>query len=272
MGLITGQKLTNYYELFKDISITFNKDVIATTGIQNNQIFLKCLGEQWRCIPYSTSMVEAKVISSLSKDQFEKITKANNIVSLRFSFDRGDKAGPVTFFIASKITGFNAYNKDNPDLNIVSVSYTQRPPDDHIAIIGALIDANVNAKRRKDERIELTAETVKLLTLKSVSTILFINQIPRKAILRDISFSGAKIIIPGVGKLLLNQTGILKMPFESEQIDMQVKIVRYEEFKGRKDLTILAIEFDLESIPMGYKIKLNNFLDQIRLKKRSVPE
>ena len=42
------------------------------------------------------------------------------------------------------------------------------------------------------------------------------------------------------------------------------QIVRYEDVEGRKDLTAIAIDFDEQSIPMTFKMHINDYLSQVR--------
>ena len=85
-----------------------------------------------------------------------------------------------------------------PDLLLLNIEYTQRAPDDLIEKLGILVDAKANTTKRGDERIELNAEAMRKLALAKKETIVYIENIPRRCILRDISFSGAKFIMAGI--------------------------------------------------------------------------
>ena len=74
---------------------------------------------------------------------------------------------PITFFVTCQPTGFTHYTVQGPDVQFVTLEFTQRPPDDLIQILGILLEANCNAQQRKDERIILTPETMKKLGLES---------------------------------------------------------------------------------------------------------
>lgn len=223
---------------------------------------MKCLGTQWPCVIYSSSMVGAKVVAGLTQDFFNKIRSANNVVSLRFSFNQQDKTDPLAFFIPAKITGYNPYNKEKPDLMFITLDFTQRPADDLIAILGRLLETNVNSKKRKEERIEVTDEVQRSLGLKSKSTYIYIESIPRKCILRDISFSGAKCITSGIGKFLDNKPIHLSLEFDDAKKPTQIPgtIIRHEAVQGRKDILALAIHFDEASVPMDYKMRINEYI------------
>jgi hypothetical protein len=78
---------------------------------------------------------------------------------------------------------------------------------------------------------------------------------------RDISFSGAKIIMVGVAKFLVNREVGLRVDFDDPRESFMIKgtFVRSESVEGRKELIALAIEFT-GAVPMGYKVRLNEYL------------
>ncbi len=262
MPLITSQKISRYFELFSNVEVSFNKEVVKAIKLNPTQIFLKCLGEQWPCVIFSTSLLGAKVVVSMKSEMFEKVRKANNLVSLRFSFKQVDKSNELSFFVSSKITGFNSYNKGNPDLNFVNLSYTQRPPDDLISILGQLLEATINAKKRNENRILLTADNIKKLGLKSKNGIFYVQNVPRNCIIRDLSFSGAKIIVVGVPKFLVKKEVILKIEsFDRATMEVPGNILRFEQVEGRKDLAAIAINYAQDKIPVEYKMMINEFIE-----------
>lgn len=266
MALVTSQQISKFYNIYKNIDVTFTKQVIEATGLNTKQIFLKCINNQWPCIIYSSSMTGAKVIANLDEPQFEQIRKANNLVSLRFSFSLADKTDPIAFFVTAKVTGYNPYNKDNPNLHFINLTYTQRPPDDLIEILGVLLEANINSKKRKEERILITVDSLRKLGFISKDVQVLIENVPRKGILRDVSFSGAKVIIIGIAKFLDQKQVVLKLQLEEQKKSLLLKgnVLRVEPVEGRKDLAAVGIQFDESSIPMEYKLIINHYLTHLR--------
>ncbi|MFP4364303.1 MAG: PilZN3 domain-containing protein [Spirochaetia bacterium] len=266
MGIRTSQQIVKYYDSFKETDVTFNKGVIHATGLNAQQVYLKYIGQQLPCIIYSTSMVGAKVIANIRQDQFQKMRDANNLAALRFSFKQTDKTDPLTFFVSSKVIGFTPYSKENKSLNIISLQYTQRPPDDLIEILGKLLDANVNSKKRKEERITVTTDSLRKLGLKSKEAMIYIQGVPRKCIMRDVSFSGVKVLMIGVAKFLMEKEAFLKVETEDTRkiLELKGKIVRYEPVEGRKDIAAVALNFHEDTIPMEWKLKINEFIRNTR--------
>ncbi len=266
MSITTSQQITKYYELYQNIDVTFTKEVIHATGLLPQQVFLKCMGEQWPCVLYSTSFVGAKVIASVKPALFDKIRRANNLVSIRFAFRDTGKGDPITFFIAGKVTGFSPYNQGAGDLQFLTFQFTQRPPDPLIEVLGHLLEANVNSTKRREERILITQDSLRKLAILSKETYLFIQGVPRKCILRDISFSGAKVIIVGIAKFLVQKDCILRMDMDEprESYNLKGKIVRSEDVEGRKDLAAVAINYEANAVPMIYKMHINDYFAQTR--------
>src|SRR6056297_11330 len=267
MPIMTSQQINNYFDQFKDSEITFTKEVIRATGLKPKLVFLKSAGYHLPCIIYSVSMTSAKVIANISSDMHEQIRNANNLVSLRFAFKESDKIDPLMFFVSARVTGYNPYNSEKPNLNFISIEFTQRPPDDLIAILGQIFEAKLISQKRKEERININADSVKKLGIKTKSASVYIQGVPRTCIIRDLSFSGAKVILAGVGKFLLEKEAAVHIEtVEKGQIEINGKIIRNEPVEGRKDLIAIAIQFEEEKTPIEYKMTLNEYFKQKKMK------
>jgi len=273
MGVITSQKIINLYERYKTIDVTFTKEIIQVSALITNQVFLKCVGDFWPCVIYTSSFQGAKIVANIKSGIVKKIEKANNMTSLRYSFRNPDTGNPVTFFVNAKSTGSAPYG-GSPDMAIITLQFTQRPPDDLIEIMGRILDANINSTKRKEERILITADSLRRMNLVSKDIVVFIQGVPRRCILRDISFTGAKVIMVGVPKFLVDKEIALRMDFEDpkECLILKGKFIRAEPVEGRKELVALALILDESVIPMGYKIRINDFLSQVRADTRGSEE
>ena len=259
MGLITSQKIITFYEKYKSIDVTFSKEIIQVTGLDAEQVHLKCGGDFWPCVIYSTSFLGARVAANIKSGLIQKLTTTGNLVSLRFCFKPPDRNAPVTFIVSARVAGNSPYN-DSKEVALFQLQYTQRPPDDLIEIIGKVLDANVNSSKRKDERIVITPDSVRKLNIIAKEPTVFIQGVPRRCMIRDISFSGAKIIMVGVPKFLIDREAALQVDFEDPKENFLIKgiFVRAEPVERRKELIALAIEFT-NPVPMGYKMRLNDY-------------
>jgi hypothetical protein len=269
MSVLTKQKIASYYDRYKGIDVTFTKEIIQVTGLITQQVLIKCVGDFWPCVVYSSSFEGAKVVANIKSGLTEKLQQANNSISLRLCFRSPDSGQPVTFFVTARVAGYTTYG-GSTDTALFNLQFTQRPPDDLIEIMGRVLDANINSSKRKDERVLLTADSLRKLRFLSKDTAAFIEGVPRRCILRDISFSGAKIIMMGVAKFLVDRDTALRLDFDDprESFLVRGKFVRAETVEGRKELIALAITFDESTIPMGYKVRLNDFLSVVRADNR----
>ncbi|MDR2102798.1 MAG: PilZ domain-containing protein [Treponema sp.] len=269
MGVLTSQKITTYFERFKTIDVTFTKEIIQVTGLITQQVYLKCVSDFWPCIIYSSSFQGAKLVANIKSGLLEKLQQANNMVSLRFCFRSPETGNPVTFFVSARSVGYAPYGGSH-DVAMFTLQFSQRPPDDLIEIMGRVLDANVNSSKRREERILLTVDNQRKLNILSKEEAVFIQGVPRRCILRDLSFSGAKIIMMGLAKFLVDRESTLRIDFDDprESFLLKGKIIRSEIVEGRKDLVALAMRFDESQIPMGYKIRINDYLGQVRADNR----
>ena len=171
----------------------------------------------------------------------------------------------LSFFVSGKVVSCTPYTV-TPDLLLLNIEYTQRAPDDLIEKLGLLVDAKANATKRGDERIELNAEAMRKLSLTKKETIVYIENIPRRCIVRDISFSGAKFIMAGIAPFLLNKDCVLKFDFDDPTVvvGLRGKIVRAELVETRKDLIAVAMAHTPSSVPLAYKIRLTQYFNQQR--------
>jgi len=265
MGVLTSQKIATYYDRFKDIDVTFTKDMIQVTGLLTQQIHLKCGNDFWPCVVYSASFSGAKVVANIKTGLLTKLQAVNNFGSLRFCFKPPGETNTVTFFVAARIMASAPYG-NSQDVNMFTLQFSNRPPDDFIEIVGRVLDANVNSAKRKDVRIPLTADNLRKLNLMSTESAVFIQGVPRRCILRDLSFSGSKIIMMGVAKFLVDKEGAVRIDFNDprESFTIKGKFVRAENVEGKKEMVALGLTFDEVSVPMGFKIRLNDMLSSTR--------
>ena len=269
MGVLTVQKVASYYERYKGVDVTFTKDMIQITGLVTEQVHLKCGSDFWPCVFFATSFQGAKIVANTKSGLMDKLQRANNLVSLRLCFKNIDMPSPVTFFVSGRVLGSVPYKNSN-EISLLNIQFTQRPPDDLIEVIGRVLDANVNSAKRKEERIAITGETLHKIKLLSKETSAYVQGVPRRCILRDLSFSGAKIIMMGVAKFLVNKETAMRLDFDDprEIFLLKGKFIRSEEVEGKKEMIALALEYNEALIPMGYKIRINEYLNTVRADNR----
>lgn len=259
-NIATNQLINKYYDLYRENEITFTKDILRTLRVDPRQIYVKCGGEQWPCIINSTSFQMAKIVIGTAGGAFQKITKKDAPPSsIRYCF-MDEEGNPLYFFISSKVSNVTPYMNSN-ELAIVTLTFTQRPPDDLIMRLGSLIDANSSFINRKDERILLNDNSKRALGINKKESIVYVQNVPRRCILWDISFSGTKIIIMGLPNFLKGRDCVIRFMFvePDEIIDVKGTIVAADMVEGRRDLVTAGIKFDENQVPLSYKMRINEF-------------
>lgn len=263
--LITSTTLNRYYHDYKDTEVTFSKEIMRTLKMDPRQIYIKSSGLQWPCIINSTTFNIAKIIVGTKSGAYQVLSKKQPTpVSLRFSFYESD-GQLMSFFVSAKVQLCQPY-MNSSELAIVQLQYTQRPPDDLIQMIGNLLDANVNAVKRKEDRILINQDSMRRLGIAKKEMTISIQNVPRHCILQDLSFGGAKVVLMGLAQYLLNKEVQLQLEFEEphEIISLNGFVVGANFIEGRKDIIVVSIKFVEESISLSYKIHINKYITSVR--------
>ncbi|MBS7260966.1 MAG: PilZ domain-containing protein [Treponema sp.] len=253
--------ISRYYDLYRDKEITFTKETLHYLRIDPRQIYIKCAGGQWPCIINSTSFQYSKIILGVGSGAIAEIKKKPDMpVQVRYCFIQEDNT-PLSFFVTGHVTQIFPFKETN-ELVIITISFTQQPPDDLILRMGQFIDTNENFTNRRDERIIINKDIVRRLNLEKEETIINVSGVPRRCILRDLSFGGCKVMCMGVPKFLVNKDSDLKLTFIEPQVSFNIPgiIKNAESLEGRKDICLISIAFNPEQVPMQFKVLINQFL------------
>lgn len=263
--MVTSQQLKKFFEQFADIEVTFTRQVSQTLGLLPKFVFLKCQADTLPCIVYSSSLREAKVLLNLRASSLRQLQQVDGAVSLRFCFERTEHGGqPLAFFVGAKLTALTAYNKEAPDLYLVSLEYTQRPPDDLIEMLGGLLEANTNAQKRSEVRIDVNPATLRTMGLESREASFTLEGSESRCILRDLSFSGAKVLVHGRSESFTDRQITLTLSFSDSRQPVRLpgRVLRWEAMANREDIGAIGIRFDTAQVPMPYKLAINACLRQ----------
>ncbi|MBR1720928.1 MAG: PilZ domain-containing protein [Treponema sp.] len=266
MGITTSQQLTKYYDQYRDTELTFTKDIIRALGLDPRQVYVKCNGGQWPCIINSTSFQHAKIIVGTKGGAFQALAaKDNPTANVRFCFNEQEGDGIITFLVSSRVAEIRPY-MNSKDLVIVTLQYTARPPDDLIEICGRLLEANANAIRRREERIPINEDSKRKLNLAKEECTVIVQGVPRHCVIRDISFSGARVILIGLAQFLKGKDAVLRLEFNepSEILSIKGAIVSTDLIQGRKDICLASLKFDESALPFSFKMHLNSYLTSVR--------
>ena len=269
MAVLPRQKIQDYYIEFRNIPITFHKEVIQVTGLQTKQIILKCGSDFFPCVIYSTSFEEAKIVASNKSGLMDKLKETNNSASIKFCFKVPSSGEQVAFLVTARVTASAPYEAGS-DMSMFTLQFSQRPPDDLIEIVGRIIEANKSFTKRKDERIAITPETVRKLRFTPKEIGVTIDGVPRRCILRDISFTGARLVMLGISKFLIDKQITIKFEFDEpdETCNITGKSIDVEKVAERKDMVVLNVLYN-DPVPMAYKVRLSDYLNTIRTDTRA---
>lgn len=261
MPLPSSQLIQRYYDIYRDKEITFTKQTLHYLRIDPRQIYVKCAGGQWPCIINSTSFQFVKIILGVGSGAIAEIKKNPNMsVQVRYCFIQEDNT-PLSFFVTGHVSQISPF-KDTNELVLITVSFTQQPPDDLIMLMGQFIDTNENFLNRRDERIIINKEIIRRLGLEKEETIIDISGVPRRCILRDLSFGGCKVMCMGIPKFLMGKEASLKLSFIEPPFNFIIPgvIKNAESLEGRKDIVLASIAFTPDQVPMQFKVLINQFL------------
>ena len=254
-------QITRYYDVYRDKEIIFTKETLHYLRIDPRQIYIKLAGGQWPCIINSTSFQFVKIILGIGSGALVNLKKnPASPVQVRYCFIQEDNT-PLSFFVTGRVTEAVPF-KDTKELILLTISFTQQPPDDLIYKVGQFIDTNENFVNRREERIIINKEVVRRIGMEKEETIISITNVPMRCILRDISFGGAKIMCMGIPKFLVDKDVVLRLSFIDPQVyfDIPGIIKHAETMEGRQDIVIVSIAFKPETVPMQYKVLMNQFL------------
>ncbi len=259
--LYTRHKVDNLYFSYCSESVTFNKNVRDTTGLILNLVQLKCGEKTAPIIVYSMSMLNVNLIISVKNfSNFRRLNeKESRQISLKLAFDKENSAEPIIFFLPVKISASKNYNSDNIFL---LVEFIRKPPDTIIIMLGELIKIKTLSDKREDKRIQVNKHTIKKLHFSTTSGILELNNIKKKCLVKDISFTGMKLIAAGNKQDFINKKVSIKLQF-ADNIGVNSidgTIGRTDLIGESKDFVALGVSLDNNTLPFDYKNIIADFL------------
>jgi hypothetical protein len=255
-----SKRLAVLYDGFADTEVAFNANVILSSGLVTGDVHLKFGDASLPCVLYACSMKGARVIAEVGSTFGGALAHHGGLATLRLGFRNADVPGVLGLFLPSRVDSVSEYNPQKPQYKFVSLSFVQRAPDVLIEILGSLQEIAATEARRRDERIVINEETMKKVGLQSKESCVAIDGDARRCLLRDISFSGAKVLVSTQGQLPGNSRVTLKLSRcdapDSTVIDGSV--VRVEEVNGRDDIVALSIRYAGEP-PISYRQRISGY-------------
>jgi hypothetical protein len=77
----------------------------------------------------------------------------------------------------------------------------------------------------------------------------------------------------GVAKFLVDKDISLRLDFDDprESFLIKGKFIRADSVEGKQEMLALAMQFDDNQVPMGYRIRINEFINTVRADSRVNP-
>jgi hypothetical protein len=261
MAEAKSQLLASYYKKYSAHKITFTTEVVKTLNLDLRQVYIKCINSQWPCIINSASLSMARIIIGTKSGAFNLLQHKKGVVSLHFSFLKHEDV-PINFFISSRVTDILPYN-DSEELAIVTLTYTQWPPDDLIEILGQYADAGANDNHKKEERIPITSDTVRKLSLSSDEVFIVLEGALQRCMLRDLTFNGARVLLSGVRGKLATKNVLIRLEFDDLEKPINLPgVIKAISLVAGDNMAIAILHYEESMIPMAYKIRINNYLSR----------
>lgn len=266
MSIVTQKEIEDYYNTYKKApNITLTKNIVECIGLQMKQCYLKHKSEYYPCIVYACCLHQAKIFMNCPKRLLEDITEHKTQVFLRLYFLSKGTAHPIAFLIPANIVEFKEIQKGNTLFFDLLLQFNNRPPDDLIILLGGLLEAKKCYECRKDERIEIDPLTLKRVGLKSKFTVFKAQTMAIKCILKDLSFSGAQVILPKNAGVKMHDPCSIELDFDQEELP----VVNEGQVVGLNDLSVAVlnavhIKFTEDKIPINFKIYIKDYLNKKR--------
>jgi len=259
----TNQNADNLYTLYcnKDIAIT--PEVIREIGIVPHRIMMHYCDSIIPCIIYSMSMTEARIIAKMDPLVVQNLENGLKDIVFSLSFRVPQKHTPVNVNIEAEIFSYSEY--DSANLYFINLEFLNKPPDGLVLILGNFLKSGTESFNRKKRRILINSGNLKSMDIKSDKVMLLCNGKKQECILRDVSFSGAKVVIKGTEEMFFKKRAILIMELDNiEGIgEIICTVVRCENLaiKGPSPYIALGLFFDKEGIPPFYHSWLERNID-----------
>jgi hypothetical protein len=265
MANATSQLLARYYENYQNTEIIFTSEVVQTLNLNPRQIFIKCVDSQWPCIINSSSLSTARIIIGTKSGAFNLLQTEKGVVSLRFSFLQ-HRESPISFFVSAKVADIAPYS-ESEELVIISLNFTQRPPDDLIEILGQYTDAEINAAKQQGARIPVTQDAMRKLGLATDEIIIILQGETTRCMLRDLAFGGARVLLLGIHRQLTTKNALIRLEFDDMEkpLNLPGMINEITQVNGESNMAMAILQYQESMVPMAYKIRINNYLSRSRL-------
>lgn len=254
MSVLGSNALQNLFYQFLDTELTYNREVSAALGFLPSGSTLKLLGRHFPCVIHSSSFEEAKVLLRLPGEIRNDLETGSKLAALSLVFFNAKLGKNEIFQMYGAVSILQVQAGPEGFVSLfLSLSYNHRPPDTFLELQGAYLSLQKEIHQRREERISLNQTTADHLGLASLNTIVSIEQIDRRCLLREISYGGAKIVLNGLGQYLTHKPFELQIHHLAKgKMLLPGHIMRAEEVEGHRELAVIGLKYQAEKVPVEY--------------------
>lgn len=203
-------------------------------------------------------MTAARVVVKLENRSVDTLTSNKSNITLRYTFYVKELRETLSFYINSKLLGYDLYDSDKPDLYLIGLEFTRMPPRILIELLGNYLEEKESRDKRAVERVSINPE--------KLESFLFMDGNGKKCMVTEISLFSAKITVTGnIQDYIEGSTVLLIM--KSKELEglgeMIGNIRRVEEIDKNEEILSVIILFDQEKIPPTYKLWVTECIDKV---------
>jgi len=252
MALLGSAVLQNLYQEYQDTELTYTKDVAVGLGLLPGESSIKWQGSSYPCVVHSGSFNSAKVLVKLTSSQWRAMQIGSKLTTLTMTMVQSKAGRKELININGTLQLLQQPGSGGEVSVLLGVTFAHRPPDNFLQAQGSYLSLRQEANQRTEERILLSPENKDLIGVMNLNTIVTVDHIERKCLIRDLSYTGARAILTGVAPFLVDKPFTLQVPLAEGTIQIPGKIVRADPVEGHKGLAVIAMGYHTDHVPLDY--------------------
>jgi hypothetical protein len=252
MALLGSAVIQSLYQEYQDIELAYTKDVAAGLGLLPGESSFKWQGTIYPCVVHSGSFNAAKVLVKLSGSQWRSIEAGSKLTTLTMTMLASKTGRRELIAINGTLETLQRPSSSSEMSVLMGITYSHRPPENFVSVQGSYLGLKKEANQRTEDRIALTPDNRELVGLANLNTVVTVDHIERKCLLRDLSYNGARAILTGVAPFLVDKPFTLQVPLADGPVHLPGKIVRADPVEGHKGLAVIAMGYHTDLVSIDY--------------------
>lgn len=247
--------------------VLFTRGVLSFLGLAPKNIMLKCGPYRFVSVLQVANLQRIQFITPDSGLLTDALEKYNYKVSIRFVFvDSNHKPLNVPGVFIKMIP-----YPPNKKYQLAEIQLDNPLPEEYCDMIESIIEINRMARSRTEPRIMFTKNDTDCFGLNAAASFIKIGLQTARCYLRDLSPSGAGIIL--MGDKLFEKDQVLRLLLHLNDqfypVELDAYVMRSSWYDKKLHLIEVVLFFIQESIPVSYHAFLDHVLRSIDEEKRS---